>query len=223
MIGLVILGLVLADPRLRRREPPRRSRRTSFERVVVGAGEMGAGIARRPGRSGREVLLHDAMPGRRRPRALETMRRSLASSPEGRPGARRRPRPRHRRRRARRGRPAHRGDRRERGGEEEAVGQPTRRCRRRPSSRRTRPRSRSRAQPLAQRLAPARCLACISIRSRCSRSSTSSARSRPRTKTAAAIVQLARDLWEYSCGGESLPAFVGPDPRRCFITRRRTP
>jgi 3-hydroxybutyryl-CoA dehydrogenase len=50
----------------------------SFERVlVVGAGQMGAGIAQVVAASGREVLLHDAMPGAVE-RGLETMRRSLA-------------------------------------------------------------------------------------------------------------------------------------------------
>ena len=49
----------------------------SFERVlVVGAGQMGAGIAQVVAASGREVLLHDAMPGAV-DRGLETMRRSL--------------------------------------------------------------------------------------------------------------------------------------------------
>ncbi len=50
----------------------------SFERVlVVGAGQMGAGIAQVVAASGREVLLHDAMPGAV-DRGLDTMRRSLA-------------------------------------------------------------------------------------------------------------------------------------------------
>jgi 3-hydroxybutyryl-CoA dehydrogenase len=50
----------------------------SFERVlVVGAGQMGAGIAQVVAVSGREVLLHDALPGAVE-RGLETMRRSLA-------------------------------------------------------------------------------------------------------------------------------------------------
>ena len=49
----------------------------SFERVlVVGAGQMGAGIAQVVAASGRDVLLHDAMPGAV-DRGLETMRRSL--------------------------------------------------------------------------------------------------------------------------------------------------
>ncbi len=49
----------------------------SFERVlVVGAGQMGAGIAQVVAASGREVLLHDAMPGAV-DRGLDTMRRSL--------------------------------------------------------------------------------------------------------------------------------------------------
>jgi len=50
----------------------------SFERVlVVGAGQMGAGIAQVVAASGREVFLHDAVPGAVE-RGLETMRRSLA-------------------------------------------------------------------------------------------------------------------------------------------------
>ena len=49
----------------------------SFERViVVGAGQMGAGIAQVVAASGREVLLHDALPGAVE-RGLETIRRSL--------------------------------------------------------------------------------------------------------------------------------------------------
>jgi 3-hydroxybutyryl-CoA dehydrogenase len=50
----------------------------SFERVlVVGAGQMGAGIAQVVAASGRRVSLHDAQPGAAE-RALETMRKSLA-------------------------------------------------------------------------------------------------------------------------------------------------
>jgi 3-hydroxybutyryl-CoA dehydrogenase len=50
----------------------------SFERVlVVGAGQMGAGIAQVVAASGRDALLHDAAPGAVE-RGLETMRRSLA-------------------------------------------------------------------------------------------------------------------------------------------------
>ncbi len=50
----------------------------SFDRVlVVGAGQMGAGIAQVVAASGREVLLHDALPGAVE-RGLETMGRSLA-------------------------------------------------------------------------------------------------------------------------------------------------
>ncbi len=49
----------------------------SFARVlVVGAGQMGAGIAQVVAGSGREVLLHDAVPGAAE-RGVETMRRSL--------------------------------------------------------------------------------------------------------------------------------------------------
>src|SRR5687768_12804679 len=48
-----------------------------FERVlVVGAGQMGGGIAQVMAASGREVSLHDAVPGAAE-RALETMRKSL--------------------------------------------------------------------------------------------------------------------------------------------------
>jgi 3-hydroxybutyryl-CoA dehydrogenase len=50
----------------------------SFERVlVVGAGQMGAGIAQVVAAAGRRVSLHDAQPGAT-DRALETMRKSLA-------------------------------------------------------------------------------------------------------------------------------------------------
>jgi 3-hydroxybutyryl-CoA dehydrogenase len=50
----------------------------TFSRVlVVGAGQMGAGIAQVVAASGREVLLHDAAPGAVE-RGLDTMRRSLA-------------------------------------------------------------------------------------------------------------------------------------------------
>jgi 3-hydroxybutyryl-CoA dehydrogenase len=45
--------------------------------LVVGAGQMGAGIAQVVAASGRQVLLHDAVPGAVE-RGLETMRRSLA-------------------------------------------------------------------------------------------------------------------------------------------------
>jgi 3-hydroxybutyryl-CoA dehydrogenase len=49
----------------------------SFERVlVVGAGQMGAGIAQVVAASGRQVLLHDEWPGAAE-RGLEGMRRSL--------------------------------------------------------------------------------------------------------------------------------------------------
>ena len=49
----------------------------SFDRVlVVGAGQMGAGIAQVVAASGREVLLHDALPGAVE-RGLETIARSL--------------------------------------------------------------------------------------------------------------------------------------------------
>jgi 3-hydroxybutyryl-CoA dehydrogenase len=50
---------------------------TDLDRVlVVGAGQMGAGIAQVVAASGREVLLHDAQPGAVE-RGLESMRRSL--------------------------------------------------------------------------------------------------------------------------------------------------
>jgi 3-hydroxybutyryl-CoA dehydrogenase len=49
-----------------------------FERVlVVGAGQMGAGIAQVVATSGRRVLVHDTLPGAT-DRGLETMRKSLA-------------------------------------------------------------------------------------------------------------------------------------------------
>ena len=48
----------------------------SFERVlVVGAGQMGAGIAQVVAASGREVLLHDSRPGAVE-RGLESIRRA---------------------------------------------------------------------------------------------------------------------------------------------------
>ena len=49
----------------------------SFERVlVVGAGQMGSGIAQVVAGSGRQVLLHDAAPGATE-RGLQAMRKSL--------------------------------------------------------------------------------------------------------------------------------------------------
>ena len=54
----------------------------SFEHVlVVGAGQMGAGIAQVVASSGRHVSLHDAQPGAT-DRALETMRKSLGKLEE---------------------------------------------------------------------------------------------------------------------------------------------
>jgi len=54
----------------------------TFERVlVVGAGQMGGGIAQVVAASGRSVALHDALPGAGE-RALEAMRRSLAKLAE---------------------------------------------------------------------------------------------------------------------------------------------
>jgi 3-hydroxybutyryl-CoA dehydrogenase len=54
----------------------------TFEHVlVVGAGQMGGGIAQVVAASGRRVSLHDAVPGAPE-RALETMRRSLAKLAE---------------------------------------------------------------------------------------------------------------------------------------------
>src|SRR5919198_5221896 len=53
-----------------------------FEHVlVVGAGQMGGGIAQVVAASGRHVLLHDAAPGAV-DRGVETMRRSLAKLAE---------------------------------------------------------------------------------------------------------------------------------------------
>jgi 3-hydroxybutyryl-CoA dehydrogenase len=53
-----------------------------FEHVlVVGAGQMGAGIAQVVGASGRRVSLHDALPGAT-DRALEAMRKSLGKLEE---------------------------------------------------------------------------------------------------------------------------------------------
>ena len=53
-----------------------------FERVlVVGAGQMGGGIAQVVAASGRSVLLHDSLPGATE-RALESMARSLAKLAE---------------------------------------------------------------------------------------------------------------------------------------------
>ena len=54
----------------------------TFEHVlVVGAGQMGSGIAQVVAASGRRVSLHDALPGAT-DRALESMRRSLAKLAE---------------------------------------------------------------------------------------------------------------------------------------------
>jgi 3-hydroxybutyryl-CoA dehydrogenase len=54
----------------------------TFEHVlVVGAGQMGGGIAQVVAASGRHVLLHDALPGAS-DRALEAMRRSLGKLAE---------------------------------------------------------------------------------------------------------------------------------------------
>ena len=94
----------------------------SFDRVlVVGAGQMGAGIAQVVAASGREVSLHDSQPG-----AVERGLEGIAAEPraaarEGRPRAGRGARPRDAGRRARRGGPADRGDRRGRRGEEAAL------------------------------------------------------------------------------------------------------
>src|SRR5207248_2359718 len=58
------------------------SRPVNFEHVlVVGAGQMGAGIAQVVAASGRRVSLHDAQPGAA-DRGLEAMRRSLAKLAE---------------------------------------------------------------------------------------------------------------------------------------------
>src|SRR5438046_8403899 len=58
------------------------SRPVKFEHVlVVGAGQMGAGIAQVVAASGRRVSLHDAQPGAAE-RGLEAMRKSLAKLAE---------------------------------------------------------------------------------------------------------------------------------------------
>ena len=93
-IGIVILGLVLlwALWRLRRGTrptfralPDRRLQPVagdmSFEHVlVVGAGQMGGGIAQVVASSGRRVSLHDSLPGAVE-HGLEVMQRSLAKLP----------------------------------------------------------------------------------------------------------------------------------------------
>ena len=58
----------------------------TFERVlVVGAGQMGGGIAQVVAASGREVLLHDPFPGAVE-RGLDSIRASLAKLPRRVPG-----------------------------------------------------------------------------------------------------------------------------------------
>ena len=127
----------------------------SFDRVlVVGAGQMGAGIAQVVAASGREV----AAPRQRSPGAVERGLegdRGAASAKLHEKGG---PEPDevlardHAGRRARRGRPADRGDRRERRGQEErSSAPPTRRCPRTRSSPRTRRRSRSPSSPRRRR------------------------------------------------------------------------
>ena len=84
-----------------------------FEHVlVVGAGQMGSGIAQVVAASGRRVSLHDAAPGAVE-RGLEAMRTSLDEARgEGRDGSRRRAGAGRAGGRARRGRPDDRGGRR---------------------------------------------------------------------------------------------------------------
>ena len=78
-----------------------------FEHVlVVGAGQMGGGIAQVVAASGRHVSLYDAAPGATE-RGLATMRKQPREARgEGRRRSRRGARARHRRRRDRAGRPA---------------------------------------------------------------------------------------------------------------------
>ena len=119
--------------------------------LVVGAGQMGGGIAQVMAASGRRVSLHDELPGAAE-KALETMHRSLeklaakgGTSPSAvlervdvvdQPGS---------------GRPHDRGGRRERRREDRpSSGRPTRSSRPRPSSRptpRPSPSRRSRRSP----------------------------------------------------------------------------
>ena len=122
------------------------SRAVEFEHVlVVGAGQMGGGIAQVVAASGRRVSLHDPVSGRRRARARRDAAEPREARREGRCRSRRDARAHHAGRRARAGRPDDRGDhrgRRREGGRLPRA--PTRCCRPARSSRRTRARSRSR-------------------------------------------------------------------------------
>ena len=119
VIGLVIaLVLAYSVRRLRSRQAELSGREletrpVSFDRVlVVGAGQMGAGIAQVVAASGREVLLHDALPGAVE-RGLETIARSLGKLHEKeRPGSRDCAPAHHPRRVGHGRRPDDRGDRR---------------------------------------------------------------------------------------------------------------
>ena len=95
-----------------RAPPPTYAPAVTFERVlVVGAGQMGAGIAQVVAASGRQVLLHDPFPGRSSA-ASGHAHEPRAARGEGRRAGGRDPRPRHGGRRARARRPHDRGDRR---------------------------------------------------------------------------------------------------------------
>ena len=78
-IGILILIAVLTYSirRVRRRDPQATSPAMTIQRVlVVGAGQMGAGIAQVVAASGRDVVLHDPFPGAVE-RGIDGMRRSL--------------------------------------------------------------------------------------------------------------------------------------------------
>ena len=101
-----------------------------FEHVlVVGAGQMGGGIAQVVAASGRRVTLHDPYPGAVERGLGRDAREPDEARREGRAGSRRDARARRGRRRARRGRPDDRGDHRGRGREGgRSSAAPTRCC-----------------------------------------------------------------------------------------------